>query len=77
MSTREGTYGNAGTLGDKVLDGLDGGTDTGVISDLLAVEGDVEVAADEHLHEEKESENMGRNSMSGANNPDLFGFLMP
>jgi hypothetical protein len=71
------TYGNAGTLGDKILDGLDGGANTGVISDLLAVEGHVEVAADEHLHEEMESENMGRNSICGANNPDLFGFLVP
>ena len=62
------TYGNAGTLGDKILDGLDGGADTGVISDLLAVEGDVEVAADEHLHEEQESQNMERKSMSGADN---------
>ena len=53
------TYGNAGTLGDKILDGLDGGADTGVISDLLAVEGDVEVAADEHLHEEQESQTWG------------------
>jgi hypothetical protein len=43
------TYRNASTLADEVLDGLDGGADTSVVGDLLAVEGHVEVAADQDL----------------------------
>ena len=43
------THRNASTLADEVLDGLDGGADTGVVGDLLAVEGHVEVAADQDL----------------------------
>jgi hypothetical protein len=42
-------YRDAGTLGGEVLDGLDGGADTGVVGDGLAVKGNVEVAADENL----------------------------
>jgi hypothetical protein len=38
-----------GTLRLEVLDGGDGGTDAGVVGDLLAVEGDVDVATDKDL----------------------------
>lgn len=47
------TYSDAGTLRHKVLDGLDGGADAGVVSDLLAVKGDVQVAADENLQKQE------------------------
>ena len=41
--------GDLGSLGNKVLDGGDGGTDAGVISDGLSVKGDVDIATDEDL----------------------------
>ena len=40
---------NAGAVVQKVLDGRDGGPDTGVVGDLLAIQGNVEIAADENL----------------------------
>ena len=43
------SYRHASALGHEVLDGLNGSTDTGVIGDLLAVEGNVQVTADENL----------------------------
>ena len=44
-----GADGDDGALGLEVLDGGDGGTDAGVIGDLLAVKGDVDVATDKDL----------------------------
>jgi len=44
-----GADGDDGTLRLEVLDGGDGGTDAGVVGDLLAVEGDVDVATDKDL----------------------------
>ena len=41
--------GDDGTLLLEVLDGGDGGADASVISDLLAVKGDVDVATDQDL----------------------------
>ena len=38
-----------GALALEVLNGRDGGADTGVVGDFLAVEGDVHVASDEDL----------------------------
>jgi hypothetical protein len=40
---------NASTVVKEVLDGGDRGTDASVISDFLALQGDVEVAADKNL----------------------------
>ena len=40
---------NTGALLEEVLDGGNRSSDTGVISDVLALEGHVEVATDQHL----------------------------
>jgi hypothetical protein len=41
--------GNTGAVVEQVLDGGDGSPDTGVIGNLLAIKGNVEIAADENL----------------------------
>jgi len=46
---RKKSHRNASALGHEVLDGLDRGTDTGVVGDGLAVKGHVKVAAHENL----------------------------
>ena len=40
---------NAGALLEKVLDGGDGGPDTGVVGDGLAIEGNVQITTDQNL----------------------------
>jgi hypothetical protein len=47
---------NAGTVVEEVLDGRDGRADPGVVGDGLAVQGNVQIAADEHLRCEKKLE---------------------
>ena len=42
-----GAYGYDGTLVLEIIDRGDGGTDTRIVGDGFAVEGDVEIAADE------------------------------
>lgn len=49
MKSEKKLHRNASALGHEVLDGLDRGTDTGVVGDGLAVKGHVKVAAHENL----------------------------
>lgn len=44
-----GAYSDDGTLGFQELNGGHGGSDTGVIGDLLSVKWNVNIAADENL----------------------------
>jgi hypothetical protein len=49
LPAKMGRDSDAGAVVKEVLDGGDGSPDTGVIGDLLAIEGDVKIAADENL----------------------------
>mmetsp|Transcript_46494 Transcript_46494/g.97282 ORF Transcript_46494/g.97282 Transcript_46494/m.97282 type:complete len:226 (-) Transcript_46494:15-692(-) len=48
-ASKMGRDGNTGTVVQKILDGRNRCTDAGVVSDLLAIKGHVEVAANEDL----------------------------